>query len=292
MEAPKRLGRGLQSLLSTEPKGDVGAHTAPIQQLVPNPRQPREQFDEAALESLSQSIRQHGLLQPIVVRKAAQGFEIIAGERRFRAAQKAGLKEVPIVVRDSVSETEMLELAMLENLQRVDLNPIERARGFAALARDFGKTQDEIARSVGQDRATIANTLRLLELEPEIQEAVQRRAISAGHARALLSVPQPKKRQELFARILSEELSVRQVELAAAMQGAPKKVMRPRRAKSTVSRSPWVHELEDRWMRRLGVRVSIVEHPRSPRVVIQCSSLEELDRVSEIVLTAGPAERH
>lgn len=284
----RRLGRGLHSLLSTDSASDAAPITrAPLEQIVPNRNQPREEFDEGALERLADSIRKNGLLQPIVVRRQGSKFEIIAGERRFRAARKAGLQEVPVVVREDVSDSQLLELALLENVQRVDLNPIEKARGYRKLIQEFHRSQEEIAKSVGQERVTISNTLRLLELPSEMQEAVQRGALSAGHARALLSVPSAPRRRNLFERALREDLSVRQVELLALEEGAQRK---PRRT-SKSGQPAWISDLEARWRRRLGVRVELAVSGQRSRLTIHCASLDELERVTDLTLgAAGPRE--
>jgi ParB family chromosome partitioning protein len=276
---PRRLGRGLQSLIASEPAAH-DQNLVPVEHIVPNPNQPRSTFDEVAIDRLAESIQKNGLLQPIVVRRVGSKYEIIAGERRYRAGLRAGLKQVPIVVRDNVSEADMLELAMLENVQRVDLNPIEKARGYHKLMHTFKRTQEEIARSIGQDRVTISNTLRLLELAPDIQEAIQRGSITGGHARALLSVPDASRRRGLFERLLKEDLSVRQVEMIAAEQGAKQ---RPRASKRPGQPS-WVREVEDRWRRRLGVRVSLNLTGQRARIVVHCGSLDELERVTDLAV--------
>jgi ParB family chromosome partitioning protein len=281
----RRLGRGLQSLISSEPSPAATA-TVAIELLSPNRSQPRESFDEAAIERLSESVARSGILQPIAVRQVGKTYEIIAGERRWRAAKRAGLREVPIFIRQNVTDGEMLELALLENVQRIDLNPIEKAKGFRHLIADFRKTQDEIAKAVGQDRATVANTLRLLELPIEMQEAVQRGALGGGHARALLSVPDASRRRALFERTLREDLSVRDVETLAAEHGARKKAASRKRP----TQPAWLTQLEDRWRRRLGVKVGVTLAGQRARISIQCGSFDELERVSDLAVGL-PAKR-
>lgn len=271
----------MQSLLPNEPKTQQLGNVVPIDQIIANRRQPRENFDEAALERLVDSIQKNGILQPIIVRRHDQQLEIVAGERRWRAAKRAGLKEVPVVIRENVSESELLELALLENVQRVDLNPIEKAKGYKRLLEEFGKTQEDIAKGVGQDRATIANTLRLLELPNEIQDAVQRNSISGGHARALLSIPDAAKRRLVFERVLREDLSVRDVERMAGEQGARKKPESKRRKGALPA---WVSELEERWRRRLGVRIELGLQGQRARISIHCASLDELERVTDLAV--------
>jgi ParB family chromosome partitioning protein len=259
--------------------------TAALDQLVRNRHQPREVFDEDAIERLAESIQKNGILQPIIVRRAGKQFEIIAGERRWRAARRAGLKEVPVVVRENVSDVEMLELALLENVQRQDLNPVEKARGYRRLMDEFKKSHEEIAKSVGMDRATIANTLRLLELPAEIQESVQRGALSGGHARALLSVPDAARRRNLFERTLKEDLSVRDVETLAAEQGARKKP----NLRLKPNQPAWISDLESRWRRRLGVRVDLSIVGQRARIGIHCASLDELERVTDLAVGLNSA---
>lgn len=286
MEQQRRLGRGLQSLLSSEPS--VSAPTRlPIEQVTPNRTQPREAFDDTAIERLAESIRKNGILQPIVVRRAGKHFEIIAGERRWRAAKVAGIKEIPVTVRESVSDADTLELALLENVQRVDLNPIEKAKGYRRLVEEFKKSQEEIAKGIGQDRATIANTLRLLELPVEIQDAVQRGSLSAGHARALLSVPDATRRRALFERSLREDLSVREIETLAAEQGARKRPPSKRKP----NQPSWVTDLEQRWRRRLGVKVDLRLFGQRARLTIHCGSFDELERVTDLTVGLPTSSR-
>jgi len=222
-EARSRLGRGLASLI-----GDVGGEAAhvdrpraqrkvPIEFLKPNPRNPRREFPEAELKELADSIKQHGVIQPIVVRPvrgAQDRFEIIAGERRWRAAQRAALGRVPAVVRD-VRDEMALEMTLVENLQREDLNPVEQARAFQRLTDEFHLTQEEVADRTGKDRATIANSVRLLRLEEPILDLLEEGRLSAGHGRALLAIAEPKDRLELARKIARGGMTVRQVERLA-----------------------------------------------------------------------------
>lgn len=227
-----RLGRGLASLIpdsaldgtDTSPKAVL--RTVPIDEISPNPEQPRHVFAEEDLASLADSIRQHGILNPLVVRRAEGRYILIAGERRFRAAARAGLSEVPVVVREAVSAREQLELALVENLQRADLDPIEAARGYARLAEDFKLTQEEIATKVGKDRATVANAIRLLKLPQYVLDALRENRISAGHARALLPLADaPDDMRRALAKVLSSRLNVRATEsLVAELTSAPKRL--------------------------------------------------------------------
>jgi ParB family chromosome partitioning protein len=259
---PSGLGRGLEALL---PKGGGGVVRLPLSAIRPNPRQPRRRFPEEGLEELAASIREKGLLQPLLVRPKGEGYELVAGERRFRAAQLAGLEEVPVLVRD-LTDQEALELALVENLQREDLSPVEEARGYQALLA-MGLTQEEVARKVGKARSTVANALRLLQLPEEVLAALDEGRISAGHARALLMLA-PEDRLWGLREILEKGLSVRQAE------ALPERLTRERRAPKEPS--PLSLELS----RHLGLPVKVVGGKRG-RVVIQYRSLEELQALLE-----------
>lgn len=257
---PRVLGRGLDALL---PK--TGGHPTrlPLAVIRPNPDQPRRRFDEAALVELAASIKKQGMLQPLLVRPRGEGYELVAGERRFRAAQMAGLDEVPVVVRELDDRT-ALELALVENLQREDLNPIEEALGYQRLV-DMGHAQSEIAEAVGKARSTVANALRLLQLDPDSQEALAAGRISAGHARALLMLP-PEERSGLLARIVKEGLSVRQAERLASR---PKRKPASREAYAQLAR-----DLE----RQLGFKVRFSGEKKG-RLEIFYYSEEELNAI-------------
>lgn len=218
------LGKGLEALIPGA--GLFGSRViqeVEIDKLHPNSLQPRTTLDEERLEELATSIRQHGVLQPILVRRSPQGFEIIAGERRWRAAQKAGLQTVPVIVEEEIDEEKKLELALVENLQREDLNPIELARGVQKLIETFGLTQEEIAARIGKKRSTVANLLRLLDLPPDIQELIAQGTLSPGHAKALLGLPEDAQRS-LLSEILSRDLSVRDTETLAKQRKATKEL--------------------------------------------------------------------
>jgi ParB family chromosome partitioning protein len=242
--------------------------TMEINTIRPNPYQPRTEFDSKEIESLSESLKKDGLLQPVVVRPAGAGFyQIVAGERRWRAAKLAGLARVPVVIR-SVDDKKMLELALVENIQRRDLNPMEKARAFKQLMTLNSWTQDQVADSLGMARPTVANFIRLLDLPLEIHEAVSRGTISMGHARALLSVPQRATQVQLLKQIIQDDLSVRALEkLVGPKSAAP--------SKSAKKTEPWIKEFEQKLMDKLGVRVQI--QPDS--IVIPYTSKEELTRV-------------
>lgn len=212
------LGKGLESLMG-DPSGLIDATpdtTMEISRIRPNKDQPRKHFDEDALAELADSIKKNGVLQPILVRKKRNAYEIVAGERRYQAAKLAGLKEVPVLVRD-VSDDEVLQMALIENLQRSDLNPIETARGFKTLIEEKGLTQEELGKLLSKSRSAIANTIRLLDLPPVVQEFMADGRLSAGHARAILAVASDEGRQRLAEKVIAEHLTVRQTENLAPL---------------------------------------------------------------------------
>jgi ParB family chromosome partitioning protein len=240
-----------------------------------NPSQPRKHFDETELNELAASIRSHGVLQPILVRPVPGGkFEIVAGERRWRAAQRAGLHAIPAVVRD-LNEVEVLEIAIVENVQRMDLNPIEEAQGFQALIDRFGRTQEEIAEAVGKSRPHIANMLRLLKLPEDIQEMVRDGRLSSGHARAILTAPDPR---GLAQRVLKEGLNVREVERIAQQakdeKHGPRVGAAPPDAKSADTRA-----LEQSLSNALGLEVTITDKNGAGDVKVSYKTLDQLDEV-------------
>src|SRR4051812_39917424 len=286
-EARSRLGRGLASLI-----GDVGGEAAhvdrpraqrkvPIEFLKPNPRNPRRAFSEAELAELTESIRQHGVIQPIVVRPvkgAHDRYEIIAGERRWRASQAAGLHEVPIVPVD-VSDSDALELAIIENVQREDLNPLEEAQGYHALAGEFKRSQDDIAKIVGKSRSHVANMMRLTKLPAEVQGFIAAGQISAGHARALISLPDP---MSAAKKIIAEGLNVRQTEALAHEEGVPeRKPQKPRSSGGAPAEKKDADTLalEKRVGDALGLTLSISHRDPGGTVQITYRSLEQLDEV-------------
>ena len=279
--ARSRLGRGLAALM-----GDVGVETqavergrnarrVPIEFVKPNPRNPRQLFSDADLEELASSIRERGIIQPIVVRaKGADQYELIAGERRWRAAQRAGLHEVPIVVLD-VSDAEALELAVIENVQRTDLNPIEEATGYLALMDEFNHTQDALAKIVGKSRSHIANTVRLLKLSQPVQAYVRAGKISAGHARILVGQPNA---EEFAETIVKRGLNVRQVEAWARRDGQAQVRALKALAKANVKDADTV-ALEKRLSDRLGLVVGIEHRGEGGVLHIHYRDFEQLDSV-------------
>lgn len=276
MVARRRLGRGLDGLLPSAPPPQADApanHTAAIEELQPSSRQPRRTFDEVALEELATSIREHGVLEPILVRTRNRGgFEIIAGERRWRAAQRAGLHEVPIFVHE-LGDTAAFEAALVENLQREDLNPVEMARAFQHLLEDCNQTQEDIAAKVGKDRSTVANALRLLKLPEEVLGMVESGELSEGHGRALLTAPSVGAMRKLALQATRNGWSVRETERQA------RKGKSNGQAPSTGSaKSANVRDLERRLSKSLGATVTVQERAKGKgHIQIAYSGYDELD---------------
>ncbi|HEY3204038.1 MAG TPA: ParB/RepB/Spo0J family partition protein [Thermoanaerobaculia bacterium] len=266
------LGRGLSALLPGKddvPRGTFGGEVE-IERLTPSRFQPRRNFSEAALADLAQSIREQGIVQPIVVVARGEKFEIVAGERRWRAAALAGLERVPIAVREKASDRDLLEAALVENLQREDLNPLEAAEAYARLREEFGLTQEKIAERVGKDRTTVANTLRLLRLPSSVREKIRSGELSGGHARALAALASADEQERLAEEIVRRALSVRQTEKRVARMASGEKVTRERR------RDPFTRDAEEKLARRLQTRVRIVRRRRGGRIEIAFGSEEEL----------------
>jgi len=280
----RALGRGLRALIPAEAPEALVAQMVPVDSIRPNPYQPRVELDEAALEELTESIRTHGVLEPIVVRPAASGYELVAGERRWRAAQRAGLAAVPAVVRD-LDDRQAAVLALVENLQREDLNPIEEARAYQRLT-ELGLTQEEVAAQVGRSRPAVANSLRLLTLAPEIQQAVARGQVSVGHAKVLLGVEDAAARRRLAEAIIGRGLTVRETEeLAKAQRKTParrKRPGRPERRREAV----WA-DLEMRLSEALGTKVRVEAQGEGGRIVIEFYSQEDADRLLELIVPRG-----
>jgi len=259
-----------------------------LESISANPHQPRTEFEPGALADLEASIREHGVLQPIVVRVAGTGFELVAGERRLRASRNVGLPAIPVVVRE-VSDAEMLALALVENLQRENLNAIETARAYRDLLATPGLTQEDVARVVGKSRVSVTNTLRLLDLPEGIQEQVSRGTLTAGHGRALLMCPDAVAMEALAGRIVAEGLSVRAAESLATAGELTPPAPGPRPVRTRRERSSHLDELEDRLRTALGTRV-VVKPGRGKRgkIVLSYASLDEFDRLYEILTGAEP----
>ncbi len=286
MARKQALGKGLRALIPDTPRARSGLAEVPVSAIRPNPGQPRSRFEPEALEELAASIRTHGVLQPLLVSEEGGAYVLIAGERRLRAARMAGLETVPVVIRERLGEREEIELALVENLQRRDLTPLEEARAYEHLRTALGLTQADIARRVGVDRSTVANSLRLLKLGGTIQEMVETGRLSAGHARALLAFPE-EERERWAQRAAETGMSVRELERRA---GAGK--ARPAR-RSRPAPDPNLRAAEERLALHLGARVEIRQARRGGRIVITCGSQEELQRVYEAILGGdhGTAEQ-
>lgn len=292
------LGRGLGALIpvaeteagppiETAPASGARFAEIPVSAIVPNPQQPRTVFDEEALAELVASIHEVGLLQPVVVRPTTgDRFELVMGERRWRAATAAGLERVPAIVRETADEV-LLRDALLENLHREQLNPLEEAAAYEQLLQEFGATHDELARRVGKSRSHVTNTLRLLRLSPTVQRRVAAGVLTAGHARALLTVEEPARQDELAERIVAEGLSVRNVEEAVAVRGGVQGAVRQRMS-SGPEPQPDLEELSVRLSDRWDTRVSVVMGRRKGKITVEFASREDLERILALLGDAGP----
>lgn len=271
------LGKGLEKLFSeNDTEGMVSTNTLPLSEIVPNKDQPRKTFDEAALDELADSIRQHGILQPLLVRPIATGgYQLVAGERRWRASKRAGLKEVPVVVKE-LSDTETMEIAIIENLQREDLNPIEEAEGLQALIDKCGFTQEQVAVSVGKSRPAIANSLRLLKLPVEVRDMAKNGEISAGHARALLAFDNEALIYEAAQNIVKNKMTVRDIERLAKISEKSGNVS----VKRTKRRDSFYDEVELSLSETLGRRVKVFNGREKGTLEIEFYSTEDLKNIA------------
>ena len=284
MARPGGLGRGLGALI---PAGVVsnditGLQEIPVAAIRPNPQQPREHFDEESMAALAESIREVGVLQPILVRAGGDGFELIAGERRWRAARRIGLQTIPAIVR-TADDASMLQQAIVENVQREELNPLEEAAAYQQLIEDFSLTHDDVASRVGRSRTSITNTLRLLQLPPAIQRYVKEGSLRMGHARALLGTPDRAFQEQLAKRAVAEDLSVREVEDAIRSREESEPVAKVARARSSKLRPPGLLELEELLGDYLETRVRISMSPRRGRVEVDFATLEDLERIYRVI---------
>lgn len=297
------LGRGLGALIPGPEEGSAphapgdapapstappaapaegGPAWIPVDRIRPNPYQPRRRFEEAELERLADSVRRHGVLQPVVLRATGEGYELVVGERRWRAAQRAGLERVPALVAE-VAAPDLLEMALVENVQRFDLNPVELALAFRAL-QEAGATQDAIGERVGVDRSTVANHLRLLELPREIQEDVEGGALNLGHAKALLQVANPERRRHLRDRIVEGELSVRGAEELARSLSGTRRPSRRRPRSREESEDPNLRSLVDQLRDHLKTRVRITGSGSRGRLEVEFYGPEDLHRIARAIL--------
>jgi ParB family chromosome partitioning protein len=288
------LGRGLSALIPGAPEAGeapTGLMEVPVNAVAPNPKQPRTRFDDETIAALAASIREVGILQPLVVRRAGDGrYELIAGERRLRAAKAAGLASVPIVLRDS-EDSELLREALIENIHREDLNPIEQAEAFKALLGELGLKQEELADRVGVSRSHIANTIRLLALPLDVQQFLADDKITAGHARAVLSLGDKDAMSSLATRIAAEDLSVRQTEdIVRRFVEAPRYAAEKRRVAEAITEQSDANlaEVEEILSEQLATRVSIQMGAKRGKVVIEFGSPDDLERIVSEIIGSGP----
>lgn len=278
----KGLGKGIDALfshLALAGKEEIIQEVS-IHDLYPNPYQPRKTFQPEAIEELKQSILQHGILQPLIVRKTIKGFEIVVGERRYRAAKEANLQTVPVVVRE-LTDQQMMEFALLENLQREDLNPIEEATAYKMLMEKLQLTQEEIASRLGKSRPHIANHLRLLSLPKDIQKLIMNGTLSMGHGRALLGLKQKNKMKSIVERVIREQLNVRQLEklIQQINQNVPRETLK----RKPVEKSVFLKESESLLREKLGTNVTIKQTRKKGKIEIEFFSSEDLERILELL---------
>jgi ParB family chromosome partitioning protein len=283
----KALGRGLGALIPSRPAPEpampaapagTGLAEVPIEQISPNPYQPRRTFNDASIEELSRSVREHGIIQPLVVtRTGDHKYRLIAGERRFRAAQKAGLSVVPVVIKETMTDSDTLQVALIENIQREDLNTIEEAYAYHQLHEEFGLTQEEISKRVGKERSTVANFLRLLRLPDSVKKLLASGQLSMGHARAILAVDSPKKQEQLAERVVKRNLNVRQTEMLAS-ESSPK-AAEPEKEKDIFTR-----DAEEKLTRALRSKVEIDRKRRGGVIHVRFGSEDELIRLVDEIM--------
>jgi ParB family chromosome partitioning protein len=289
MSEKRRLGRGLDALLGgAAPTEAAGAATAtqatelPIAQIAINPYQPRKDFDEEEMAALKSSLATHGLLNPVLVRATEAGYQLIAGERRLRAAKEVGWEQIPVTIVD-FNDQKVFEAALVENLQRTDLNPIEKAQGFHEYLQRYKVTQEELARTLGLDRSTISNLIRLLELPATVQDAVRMGQISNGHARALLPLEDQEKQTQLCKEIIAKGLSVRQVELTVKeMKAAPTAEAGTATEKPAVEKTAHVQQIEDHLRQMFSAKVAIkLKAPDKGQIVINFENNDDFERITQ-----------
>ncbi len=283
--AKSGLGKGLSALISTrppavrlEPEPGERVRQANLTSIVPSPLQPRKDFARDALAELVESIRQHGIIQPLVVRDVGGRHELIAGERRWRAAQEAGLTQVPVISRVA-TDLEVLELSLIENLQRADLNPIEEAQAYARLAGEFGMRQEDIAQKVGRSRAAVANSMRLLDLHEQVQAWLTQGLLSVGHAKVLLALKEPDEQRAVAETALRRSATVRATERLVARQLGTTRPRRRRQTAATTATSATIDDLQSRLQEHLGTRVTLHHGEKRGRIEIEYYGNDDLQRV-------------
>ncbi len=283
------LGKGLGSLIpqiEEEQNNGTRVENIPLNRIHPNPHQPRKKFNEDALRELSASIKEQGIIQPVIVEKEDGRYTIIAGERRFRAARMAGLFEIPAIVRE-YTEAEKLEAALIENIQREDLNAIEEARGYQMLMNTLHLNQEEVSGKVGKKRSTIANSLRLLKLPEDMQTALINGDITAGHARALLAVLNPSDMRILYSRILHDGLSVREAEEQAAALNNGVRSKKENNKGTDKPADPELRRIEQKFIDALGTKVAVKGNIKKGKIEITYFSLDDLERIYDILMIGG-----
>nr|WP_276537107.1 ParB/RepB/Spo0J family partition protein [Anaerosalibacter massiliensis] len=287
------MGKGLSALIPEDPIDELlnidnekeSIVNIDISLIKPNKKQPRKEFDKKALLELSQSIKTYGVIQPIIVRKFKNDYEIVAGERRWKASQEAGLKEIPCIIKD-MEELDSMKIALIENLQREDLNPIEEAVAFEELMKDYGLTQEEVAKVVGKSRSYIANTIRLLNLDENTKNHIQEGKISSGHGRALLSIDNEKERENVTKEIIDKKLNVRDTErLAKEVKEIEKKEnIRKDQVSSSFSKDPIISDIEENLMQYFGTKVQISKGRNKGKIEIEYYDDEDLNRILDILI--------
>ncbi|MFH1846101.1 MAG: ParB/RepB/Spo0J family partition protein [Candidatus Omnitrophota bacterium] len=274
----KRLGRGLGALISTQnSKDNQKEGTIKLKEIIPNPFQPRKNFNDEKMQELISSIKEKGILQPVIVRTADAGYELIAGERRLRAAQALNLEEIPAIIRDDIDDASSLEISIIENIQREELNPIEEATAYRELIDQFEYTLDKVGQMVGKDKTTVSNSLRLLTLSRKIKEYIEEGKITTGHAKALLSINSDYKKEKIAKMIISEGLSVRATEQIANRITAPK--IRIKKVKSSE-----ISTIEESLQHKLGTKVLINHGKKRGKIEIQYFSEKDLQRIISLLL--------
>ncbi|WP_372494139.1 ParB/RepB/Spo0J family partition protein [Fuchsiella alkaliacetigena] len=287
MVSEKRLGRGLEALIPTPDSTDSSQQgevkMVEVEEIKPNPYQPREGFDKKLLEELSVSIREHGLIQPVTLRKKGDGgYQLVAGERRWKGAKLAGLESIPAIIQD-YNEQQMMEVALIENLQREDLNPIEEAKAYQKLIDEFDLIQAEVAERVGKSRSAIANSLRLLNLAPELQKDLADNRLTVGHVRALLTFDDFVKQKEVAKELIENELTVRETERLIKKLTAENSNSGDKSKKEVTKKDPNLVMIEDSLRKKLGTQVSIKDGEEKGQIVIEYYSTKDLDRILTIL---------
>jgi ParB family chromosome partitioning protein len=272
----RSLGKGLGALIDDEESDNGRVMELEINKIEPNSGQPRKYFNDDKLLQLSESIKQHGIVQPLIVKKENDTYKIVAGERRWRAARLAGLNKVPVIMKE-LSSKEVMEVALIENLQREDLNPIEEAEAFEKLLTEFNMTQEEIAQSVGKSRPAIANSIRLLTLQDNIKKCVINGELSSGHARALIPLEENDIQLKIADEIISKQLNVRDTEALV------KRMLAKKMPKKSIKPAEGYKEIEEKFREIFGTKVTIVNNKKKGKILIEYYSMEELERIIELV---------